>query len=264
MTVSTRTDIVYSPEYGLALDVYHDPEHGNGAALIDIHGGGWFRGDKAKDADWATRLAEAGYLVVVPNYRVVPQGHFPGPLEDMDRVYGWLRDGDYDFDRGRVGAVGSSAGGNMTVELGIKYGIPIVSLSGILDIDDWLAKHQDVVAAPDKTQDFGAASAAIDQTGRNDSFYKWFILNYFGNRTDEVAAGTPVHRVSARTGPMFLANSLGEFVPSSGVLALAAALVANDVPVAAHFLAGARHAKGYLDDVYDHTLTFLNQQLIQV
>ena len=32
MTVSTGTDIVYGPEYGLALDVYHDPEHGNGAA----------------------------------------------------------------------------------------------------------------------------------------------------------------------------------------------------------------------------------------
>jgi hypothetical protein len=38
--------------------------------------------------------------------------------------------------------------------------------------------------------------------------------------------------------------------------------VANDVPVSAHFLAGARHAKGYQDDVYAHTLTFLNQHLL--
>ncbi|CDP49046.1 alpha/beta hydrolase [Propionibacterium freudenreichii] len=151
MSISTTTDIAYSSDGVSKLDVYYDPDHANGAAVIDIHGGGWFRGSKDKDADWASRLAAEGYLVVVPEYHDVPDGYYPAPLEDMDHVWQWLQASDLTFDRHRIGAVGSSAGGNMSVELAIKYGIPAVSLSGILDIDDWLAKHADVVPAPDNS-----------------------------------------------------------------------------------------------------------------
>lgn len=262
MPVVAEKDLVYSTTDGLTLDVYRDPDVANGAALIDVHGGGWFRGDKSKEADWAARLAQNGYLVVVPNYRETPRAYYPAPLEDMDAVLDWLRAGGYTFDRGRIGAVGSSAGGNMTAELGIRYGIPVVSLSGILDIDDWMERHPDVVPARDDTQDFAGASAGINQGGRNDPFYKWAVLNYLEDRTDRLVEATPVHRVSPATGPMFLANSLDEFVPNSGVVALAAALVDNGVPSTTRFLAGSRHAKGYLDDVYDQTVTFLNQHLL--
>lgn len=37
----------------------------------------------------------------------------------------------------------------MAVEMGIKYELPIVSLSGILDIDDGLNEHTAVIAQPD-------------------------------------------------------------------------------------------------------------------
>ncbi len=42
---------------------YHDGTKPFLGLIIDIHGGGWFRGDKAKDEDWATRLADLGYMV---------------------------------------------------------------------------------------------------------------------------------------------------------------------------------------------------------
>lgn len=263
MSISTTTDIAYSSDGVSKLDVYHDPDHANGAAVIDIHGGGWFRGSKDKDADWASRLAAEGYLVVVPEYHDVPDGYYPAPLEDMDHVWQWLQASDLTFDRHRIGAVGSSAGGNMSVELAIKYGIPAVSLSGILDIDDWLTKHADVVPAPDNPQNFAGASSGINQGGANDAFYKWFIMNYFHERTDRLTEGTPVHRVSPKTGPVYLANSLNEFVPTSGVLTFTEAMVRNDVPVVAQFLSGSRHAKGYLDDVYDQTVQFLNHYLLE-
>ncbi|KRM30508.1 hypothetical protein FC83_GL001642 [Agrilactobacillus composti DSM 18527 = JCM 14202] len=260
--VQTKKDVVYDKTLDLKTDIYY-PETGTAkGGIIDIHGGGWFRGDKAKDSDWAEALVGQGYFVVVPNYRFTPQAYYPAPLADMDTLYQWLKASDYDFDHAHIAAVGSSAGGNMTVELAIKYGIPIVSLSGILDIDQWLATHQDVVAAEGQTADFNSkASAEINQDGANDAFYKWFVTNYFNGRTDQYEAATPYHRVTDQTGPMYLANSLNEFVPTSGVLQLAQTLTAHNIPFTARMLTGSRHAKGYLGDVLDDTMNFLAQHI---
>lgn len=257
-----KTDLVYDTKNNLALDLYYDSDHASRGALIDIHGGGWFRGDKAKDADWATTLADAGYLVVVPNYRITPAAYYPAPLADMDQVVAWLQKSDYDFDHKKIGVVGSSAGGNMAIELGIKYGFPIVSLSGIIDIAPWLETHQDVVAHPDVTQDFtNSASAQINQTGSDDSFYKWFVTNYFADQTDKYHAATPFFHVTPTTGPMYLANSLNEFVPLSGVTRLVQALSDNGIPSTSRLLVGTRHAKGYLADVSTDVLAFLDQTM---
>lgn len=255
-----ETDVVYDSAHNLGADLYYPNTETARGAVIDIHGGGWFRGDKAKDADWAARLAGEGFFVVVPNYRYAPADHYPAPLEDMATLYEWVTHSSYPFDHAHLAVVGSSAGGNMAVEMGIKYGIPVVSLSGILDIDSWLSEHADVVAAEGDTSGFNSsASSTINQDGANDAFYKWFVTNYFDDHQDEYAAGTPYHRVTDATGPMYLANSLNEFVPVSGVLTLTDTLVAHGIPVTSRFLTGTRHAKGYLEDVYDETLLFLNQ-----
>ena len=63
-------DYVYNEEHQLTLDIY-EPETIE-AAIILIHGGGWFRGDKAKEAALAEKLVKEGFLVIVPNYRLAP------------------------------------------------------------------------------------------------------------------------------------------------------------------------------------------------
>ncbi|PIO82537.1 esterase [Loigolactobacillus backii] len=252
------TDVIYQDKLGLTLDVYRNQEQQNGGALIDLHGGGWFRGDKAKDRDLAMQLAQLGYLVVVPNYRLTPLAYFPEPIEDVAAVVEWLRQSREIFDLQRIGAIGSSAGGNLAIELAIRYGIPAVSWSGIIEIDDWLEAHKDVVAAADTKQDFvKTASAKINQSGANDSFYKWFVLNYLKNNVKQAGAASLVHRLSATTGPLFLANSLNEFVPTAGVLNLQRRLVELGVPTMTKLMTGSEHAKGYLERVMPATQVFL-------
>lgn len=256
-----KTELEYDSNNHLSLDAYHDDTQPYLGLIIDIHGGGWFRGDKEKDADWATQLAQLGYEVLVPNYRLTPQVFYPEPLRDMDTLMTWITTSD--FNQMPIGVVGSSAGGNMAVELAIRYGIPAVSLSGILDIDDWLLHHESVEAAPGDLNRFNQqASATINQAGSDDAFYKWFVLNYFNQQTDDLKAATPVHRITTSTGPLFLANSLAEFVPTSGVLNLADALTTAQVPFTLTMLPGSRHAKGYLDDVTTQINAFLATYLV--
>ncbi|MFD1432920.1 alpha/beta hydrolase [Lacticaseibacillus yichunensis] len=261
MTSRILINAVYEPIHELKVDVYL-PTTPVKAGIIDIHGGGWFRGDKQKDADWATRLNDLGYLVFVPNYRYAPAVHYSTPLTDVETLVEWIGD-QYALPTTQLAAVGGSAGGNMAVELALKYGMPAVSLSGILDIEQWLATHKDVVAKQGDTSLFNVtASASINQSGSDDQFYKWFVTNYFAEQSvANYHAATPSTRVTAETGPLYLANSLAEFVPSSGVLQMAAALTANQVPFTMRLLAGRRHAKGYLADVDADVVAFLQRNL---
>lgn len=261
MEVTVKKDVIYDVTRGLTCDLYQVPDQPVKGAIIDIHGGGWFRGDKSKDADTGELFAKEGYLVIVPNYRERPQSFYPAPLEDMTTLYHWLKASNYQFNREHMAVFGSSAGGNMAVEMAIKFGIPAVSLSGILDISDWLNAHEDVEAVYDESQNFSGSSAKINQDGANDNFYKWFVTNYFNGRTDQFVEATPYLRVNEQTGPMFLANSLNEFVPTSGISQMTDALMKHQIPHGTKLVTGTQHAKGYLDDVKAEVLLFLKQTI---
>ncbi|WP_125571902.1 alpha/beta hydrolase [Lacticaseibacillus songhuajiangensis] len=254
--VKTTFNIPYGEEPEQKVDVYF-PTVAVRGAVIDIHGGGWFRGDKLKDADLGELFAQQGYLTFVANYRIGERGHYPRPLEDMDHLYEWLMTGDFSFPREHVLVFGSSVGGNMAIEMAIKYGMPAVSLSGIIDMADWIQAHPDVQGSLDHKNNFGGPSAAINQDGADDPFYKGFIMNYFGGRTDQLAAASPAPRVTAQTGPLYIANSLNEFVPNSGVLAMAQQLTAKQVPFTLRLVPGTHHAKGYWRVVATDVLNFL-------
>ncbi len=251
-------DVVYDPAHQLTADLYAPAKPH--AGIIQIHGGGWFRGDKSKDADWAEQWAELGYFVIVPNYRIAPAAHFPAAQDDMETLYQWLQQADLPFPLTKLAAVGSSAGGNMAAMLGINHGLPTIALSGILDIGDWLSQHEAVVAAEGDTSHFNQqASATINQDGANDPFYKWFITNYIPATDYNAASVAP--QVTSTTGPMYLANSLNEFVPTSGLFQMGAALGQHGIPFTLQTLPGSRHAKGYLSDVFPALQVFLASYL---
>ncbi|MFC6170109.1 alpha/beta hydrolase [Loigolactobacillus jiayinensis] len=251
--VTIKRNIKYATD--LTLDQYQ-PEQAAKGLIIAIHGGGWFQGDKAKEADVSQWLAQQGYLVVTPNYRLAPTHLFPAPLQDMNALYDWLCQKEPKLP---IAAIGASSGGNLAVELALNYGIPAVSLSGILDISHWLSTHPLVVAKKVATTDPDQPSVAVNQTGTNDSFYKWFIENYLA--ADQATAATPYLHVSSASGPMLLINSLAEFVPITGITRLSQRLAQVKVPVETMLLPGSQHGKGYLATVQADILLFLKRYL---
>jgi acetyl esterase/lipase len=256
-----KKDLVYDEKNQLALDVY-EPEQIEAAILL-IHGGGWFRGDKQKEKQLAERLADDHFLVVSPNYRLAPDFLYPAALVDVFAAYEWLRAADYPLPAGKIAALGSSAGGNLAIELALQKGIPAASWSGIIDLADWVAHHEAVAAAMNQKPDFDQQDPAkIDQSGLNDAFYKWFVLNYVGQNQKLLQEADPLQRVSPAAGPIFMANSLKELVPLSGVFKLQAALTKNKVPSETRILAGTVHGEGYTELVYQNTVNFLRDSFL--
>lgn len=115
--------------------------------VVFVHGGGWNSGNPGNYHFVGRTLARAGYVVVLPGYRLVPDGVYPHMLEDTASAVAWTRDhaAQYGGDPQRVFLMGQSAGaynvmmvalerqwlGRAGVEEGFVKGV--VGLSGPYD-----------------------------------------------------------------------------------------------------------------------------------
>ncbi|MFG6503312.1 alpha/beta hydrolase [Microbacterium sp. P05] len=264
----TDTDVRYAAVGGspLLLDVYRrDVDEDTDAArpaIVLIHGGGWFRGDKSKEASLATRLVDEGYVVFVPNYRLAPRDPFPASRDDVLAAAVWAMTSGVQYDRERLAFVGGSAGGNLAVEAAIATGRPAVSWSGIFDLEHFITETDGSIAAEPTQQDLDAMrSADINQTGPDDAFLRWVILEEVGGDRSRLAAASTTQHATASSGPVYFANSLDEFVPIADPMAMQRALAAVGVASTLQLIPGHAHAEGYTDEAIEGTLSFLARAL---
>ncbi|POS68535.1 alpha/beta hydrolase fold protein [Diaporthe helianthi] len=89
--------------------------------LLSIHGGGFVVGEPSDNDAWNRKFAnQHNALVVALNYAKAPGSPFPGPLADLEaQINAVFADGELSrhFDAARVGVVGFSAGGNLTLTI---------------------------------------------------------------------------------------------------------------------------------------------------
>lgn len=109
---------------GQKLDVWRPDGVAAGDArpvLIFYYGGGWAQGDRRAYAFAARAYAKAGYVVVVPDYRKVPDVRFPSFVEDGAQAVKWTRDHVAEFggDPQRIAVAGHSAGAYIAVMLAL-------------------------------------------------------------------------------------------------------------------------------------------------
>ncbi len=109
--------------HGQKLDVWAPtaPARGQRPVLIWWYGGGWVKGDRAAYAFAGRAFAQAGYIVVVADYRKVPQVRFPAFLEDGAEAVAWTRDNAARFggDPARIALAGHSAGAYTAIMLAL-------------------------------------------------------------------------------------------------------------------------------------------------
>jgi acetyl esterase/lipase len=116
--------VVFDEAKGLKLDVWA-PTGGDTAkkpVLIFFYGGGWVNGERWHYGFAAKAFAAKGFMVVVPDYRKVPNVRFPAFNEDGAASVKWVRDNIAKFggDPDRVAVAGHSAGAYIAVMLALN------------------------------------------------------------------------------------------------------------------------------------------------
>lgn len=125
--VAVERDITYWTDAAgtkLQMDVYR-PVEGSKTALptvVAIHGGAWMTGKRQDMAVICERLAQEGLAVATVSYRLAPKNKWPVMLDDVQTAVRFLRANaqKYGLRREKIGAVGVSAGGHLSLLLGAR------------------------------------------------------------------------------------------------------------------------------------------------
>lgn len=116
-------DVSYGPDPAQKMDLYLPAGFAGPRPGVElIHGGGWQGGDKSFYTPLGRALAARGFVAFSVNYRLTPAARYPAQADDVQRAARWVRAraGEYHFDPARLGALGDSAGGHLSLILGTR------------------------------------------------------------------------------------------------------------------------------------------------
>jgi acetyl esterase/lipase len=157
--IASRADVVkiadgiaYGTNQDNSLDIWSTAEKGKAPrpVMVFFYGGGWANGTRTEYSYAARPFVEAGYIVVLPDYRKVPTVRFPGFVEDSAAAVKWVQANiaKYGGDPSRVNVAGHSAGAYNAVMLaldpqwlGDKPVTSAISLAGPADFYPFTSKR---------------------------------------------------------------------------------------------------------------------------
>lgn len=176
--------ISYGSAPAQRLDVIVPDAPGPHPVIVFFHGGGWNSGNPQDYRFIGRTFARAGYVVVLPGYRLVPEGIYPRMLEDGAAALAWTAAEVARFggDPAQVFLMGHSAGAHTAVMLGLER--------------QWLGRQ----GLPD-----GFVKGVIGLSGPYDfhPFTTDAARNAFGHVADP-AVTQPIHFVRGDAPPMLL------------------------------------------------------------
>lgn len=144
--VAIKADVVYGHKDGMAL-VYDvlQPANANGAAVVYMVSGGWFSvwAPPENRARQFSDLLDAGFTVIPVHHGSAPRYYVPEAYSDVSRALRHIKlhAAEHGIDPARIGVTGGSAGGHLSLMLGLN------SDKGITDATDEILRHANDVAA---------------------------------------------------------------------------------------------------------------------
>jgi acetyl esterase/lipase len=149
-------EIPYGDDPAQTMDVFAPTEPGEDATvLVNLHGGGWYTGDKSLATECCAQLARRGLVVLNANYRIHEADPVPLMVRDALSVLEWLRS------RLDPPSFVTTAAANGVTLAGDSAGAHIAALASAATLDPSLAELLGV--------DEAAASAA----GRISALISW-------------------------------------------------------------------------------------------
>ncbi|MGI8485642.1 MAG: alpha/beta hydrolase fold domain-containing protein [Thermomicrobiales bacterium] len=144
-----ETEVQYGDGGGipLLLDILRPAKAGLNPrpAIVYVHGGGWWEGDRSYGYTPNLMLAKLGFFTVTISYRFSQIAPYPAQIHDVKAAIRFLRANAEAFgiDPERIGVWGHSAGGHLSALAGLHADIP--ELEGESGSPGYSSKVQAVV-----------------------------------------------------------------------------------------------------------------------
>ncbi|MDX6556837.1 MAG: hypothetical protein QOD86_3032 [Miltoncostaeaceae bacterium] len=269
----------------LKLDAYLPPRgDAPRPAVIVVHGGGWRDGNREQMAREAEALAERGFAAFAIEYRLNTEVPFPDEIEDVRASVRWVRANAERFgvDPRRIGALGGSAGGNLSALVGVLGEGPldrgdrlaaVASWSGPMYLRD-IATNDQPREGCTPSGDLGLGScdfplvvvktvaAVFIGCPINDAVPWVSDLLRPAPCPDIYDMGSPALHVTPDDPPLFMAHADSDpMVPVSEIERMAATMRKAEVPVQVLRVPGEAHAHALHDQAFDATADFFEKYL---
>lgn len=280
--VGYTQNITYSQPLGkmnevikLEMDIIKPVTQKKLPAVLFVTGGGFVGSLKSNYLQQRLEIAEAGYVVASIEYRKIPNGVFPEPLEDVKSAIRFLRANadKFGIDKNKIAVMGSSAGGYLVAMAGTTNGyrqfdkgdnldqssdvqavIDIYGLSDLASIgEDFSKEVQEIHKSP-------AAPEALWLNG----IVLSHEINSVNNIPEKVKAANPMTYITKKTPPFLLLHGDKDTsVSPSQTEKLHRALVAKGVDSTRYVVKGAAHGGEYWvqPEVIKVIIDFLDKNL---
>ena len=240
-------DVVYGKGGGdeLKLDISRPRNPGSDKlpCVVIIHGGGWAGGNRSGHDDMTWTFASKGYVAATIGYRLAPNYKFPAQVHDVKCAIRYLRAHaeKYGLDPRRIGAIGFSAGGHLSMMLGTTN-----KADGLEGDGGWPDQDSQVQAV---VNFFGPTDlAAADIPEQVLGILSNFIGGTKQEKPEEYRKASPITHVSAGDAPILTFQGTKDpLVPHTQAYPLLEAMTKNGVPGRVELMIGAGHGWGGAD-----------------
>jgi acetyl esterase/lipase len=208
--VTVEENITYGKggETELKLDLARPDGNGPFPAIVFIHGGGWYQGNRQGYRGQIKEAAKRGYVSVTISYRLMKfdeekketttaTPNFPAQIHDAKAAIRWMRAhaAKYNVDPNRIGVTGGSAGGHLSLLVGLTDSKS--NLEGDGGNPDQSSRVQAVVNI------FGPTDmAACHKTSSVAWIFRLFMGGIPGETNGTYKAASPINYVSEDDPPV--------------------------------------------------------------
>ena len=209
-------------------------------AIICIHGGGWYKGERSNMANLAQALAAKGFVAATISYRLSGEAKFPAAIQDCKAAVRFLRANASKFgiNANAIGVTGLSAGGHLAALLTTSGGVKELEGDG---------GHADQSSAVQAGLAMGAQSdlesARIGELSSkpDDPFYRTFLGDSQAKVPQTYALASPRHHLDKADPPLlFMTGELDD--PSTHADDARADLAKLTIPTGLEVIPQAPHA----------------------
>ncbi len=220
--------------------------------VLVIHGGGWAAGKKEQHDNLTWEFAKRGYVSATVGYRLVPKALFPAQIEDVKCAVRYLRANaeKWGVDPKRVGATGFSAGGHLSLILGVMG-----KGDGLEGEGGWAEQDSQVNAVVSFFGPTDLINIEFPEASRG------IVTRWIGGtreeKKDAYRLASPVTYASKGDAPtLIIQGTKDPLVPHDQAYRMADALTAAGVPGRVDLILGAGHGWGGAELLRTAEITF--------